>query len=198
MIKRLIGAALVGLLLLAGWFAWEQHQRAEAALARADSVATAHQEDLREVQYWARSEIAAWQDSTDKYTRQKEVALQRLRTTETAFNGQIESLLATADTSVVRPPQLLALRKVHVEAVGACRSALNACEANLKSAERRLTVYADSLIPSMRQSLEAERRLAEQAQNVADPGLVTRIGRNLELLGIGAAVGGIATCALVC
>lgn len=196
MIKKIGGAVVVAVILAVSWYAYDQHQRADAALDRAETVAESKREALQDLYAWYRPYIQRWQDSARRANQRKQAALKRLDRAEATYESRMDALLATA--SPARRPQLAALDSAHTRAMDECLLALKACEAEVTALAKQLSATRDSLLPGERDAREAERTLAEQATKVARPGIFTRIGQGIELVGIGVVIGGVAVCAAAC
>lgn len=191
-----VAALIIGGL---GLYSCNQASRADAALSRLDSVRQAKRAAVQQTLDQLIPQIEAAQDSAAKYQRQRDSAKRAMRQAGQEFSNQMEALLATADSGAVRRPQLIALREVHVEQMEACQTALSAAEAQLSTCTFRLRSYRDSIVPALRSSNEAERAFGEQADRLARPGFFTRMGQNLELVGVSVAVGaGIGLCLALC
>lgn len=196
MIKQIGGAAALAVFLAVGWYAYDQHQRADAALDRAEAVAESKRAALEGVYAWYRPYVQRWQDSARRAEEEKQDALARMDSAEATYESRMDALLSTAPPA--RRPQLLALDSAHSRAMNECTLALKACEAEATALSKQLRAAQDSLLPVERRAREAEEALAEQATEVARPGIFTRVGQGLELVGIGVVIGGAAVCAAAC
>lgn len=191
-----VAALIIGGL---GLYSCNQASRADAALTRLDSVREAKRAAVQQTLNQLLPQIEAARDSAAKYQRQRDSAKRAMRQAGREFSDQMNALLATADSGAVSRPQLIALREVHVEQVEACQAALAACESELSTARFRLGAYRDSIVPGLKEQIEAERAFGEQADRLARPGFFARMGQNLELVGVSVAVGtGIGLCIALC
>lgn len=172
----------------------------DSGIALADSIAQAKQETREQVYKQLMPQIRAWRDSAQEFRRQRDSAKREMRQSEREFSDQMEALLATADTGRVEAPQLIALQEVHIETIEACKSALASCEAELTTANSRLSAFRDSIVPALKAEAEAQKQLANEAKSVAQPGFFARLGQNIEVFGYGVVIGGgaVLTCVLVC
>lgn len=196
-VKYIISAAVGAVLIGALWFAVDQGT-GQDQIDWHDSIADARQQATQEVREGLRPLIQQWRDSARVYSNRLDSAKTAMQEADEDFETQVEEAIADAEAGDVTAPQLENLREVHVKVVQACQTALNSCEAELNTTENRLEAFRDSIVPALEDEIQAERALAETAKRVASPSFVTRVGRNLEILGAGIVIGGIVTCAMAC
>lgn len=182
--KRLLAEVLLLVLLLgSAAYAWDQRQRAEEEVARQDSIRNAWRDTAEAVRERMQGRLTLWRDSTTFYRQQTAELESAVDSLDQRFGASVEDLIATAEAGEqVTVPQLLSLEAVHDTAIRKCQLALNSCRSTVRTVENRLSIFRDTILPTVDSLNRANADLSSELRDLAQPGIVVRIGRNLELV----------------